>query len=94
MYKKRLQSLLDCSLRVRMIASAPIGAHYDRLDLVPNFAWVGGRFLHLLKSLRKFCSSRAMLAFLKDESALAIRQDADYAVLSVLTVLRGHKLNA
>ena len=33
-------------------------------------------------------------AFLKDKGALAIRQDADYAVLSVITVLRGHSTNA
>ena len=33
-------------------------------------------------------------AFLKDEGALAIRRDADYTLLSVITVLRGHKLNA
>lgn len=33
-------------------------------------------------------------AYLKDKDALAIRQDADYAVLSVITVLRGHSTNA
>ena len=33
-------------------------------------------------------------AFLKDKGALVIRQDADYAVLSVITVLRDHSTNA
>ena len=95
-YQKQVQSLLDCGMRVRIIARVPAGALDDRvkLDLVPNFSRQVFRFFTCSKFLRKFCSSETMSASLKDQGALAIRQDADYAGLSFITVLRGYKLNA